>query len=333
MSTDPIAALTQELGAAADPSAQASIRVARADQLLRRGRFPEAVDDLDAAAAIHAAAGRAVDQARCTHLAATAARLGGDLDGAEQRARAALELDDTGPAAVSAETELGECAMARESFTDAAACFSRACRLGAALGMLPASQGALRNREGEAWSRGGDPLRAALTLKMAAGHFAAAGDAATARQVWIRVASAWMSSPHPQQADPIIEQVSADGRAAGDAAALAEVGLLRITRAIRAEQPAEALREARAAQQHALDAVLPLAYTTATHAIADLCDALGDRAGAYEALAVGWVTLGDLMGREAGQATFAPRLRALADAWGAEAFTAVRDAYSARRRR
>jgi len=49
--------------------------------------------------------------------------------------------------------------------------------------------------------------------------------------------------------------------------------------------------------------------------------------------AVGWVTLGDAMGREVGEATFGPKLRELADLWGRDEFERVREAWYARLRR
>ena len=53
---------------------------------------------------------------------------------------------------------------------------------------------------------------------------------------------------------------------------------------------------------------------------------------AYEALAVGWVTLGDPLGRDVARAAFEPRLRAMRERWGAAAFDQIKAAYEARRR-
>jgi hypothetical protein len=67
-------------------------------------------------------------------------------------------------------------------------------------------------------------------------------------------------------------------------------------------------------------------------AIAELSEARGDRRGAYEALAVGLATLGDLLGRDAAKALCEPKLLAMRERWGPEAFAAVKADYEARQR-
>jgi len=73
-------------------------------------------------------------------------------------------------------------------------------------------------------------------------------------------------------------------------------------------------------------------YVSAVVSIADVADAIGDRDAAYEALASGWVTAGDVLGAEAAKHLFEPRLLALRETWGDAAFLLVRDAYNDRRR-
>src|SRR5437899_5193434 len=97
-----------------DVDALAKALTEHADVLVRAGELDRARAELDEAAAIHRAKGRVYDEARCTHLAATLARLTGDLDGARQRAEHALKLAEPGtPIAVSALTELVTIASAQ----------------------------------------------------------------------------------------------------------------------------------------------------------------------------------------------------------------------------
>ncbi len=88
-----------------------------------------------------------------------------------------------------------------------------------------------------------------------------------------------------------------------------------------------ALTHARRARAEALAARSPLDYVAAAFAIAELSEAGGDRGSAYESLAVGWVTLADLVGAEAARAVFAPSLIARRDRWGASEFAAVKARY------
>jgi hypothetical protein len=72
---------------------------------------------------------------------------------------------------------------------------------------------------------------------------------------------------------------------------------------------------------------------SASLAIARAAEGLGDRAGAYEALATGWATLSDLLGKESANKTFMPLLEAQRDRWGAEAFAGVKSQHDEARRR
>jgi hypothetical protein len=64
-----------------------------------------------------------------------------------------------------------------------------------------------------------------------------------------------------------------------------------------------------------------------------MLDHAGDRAGAYDSLAVGWVTAGKQIGDTAAAALFAPKLAEMRVRWGEEAFAAVKQAYYAERGR
>jgi hypothetical protein len=160
----------------------------------------------------------------------------------------------------------------------------------------------------------------------------AASDRATATRALVEAATALQQGGETAGARRLIRRATADATAAGDHHALADLALLRTTRAIERRDMAAALTAAQEARTHALAANAPGSYVGAAVAIAEIAEGRGDRLGAYEALAVGWVTLGDLIGREVAEASFAPRLRALRERWGAEAFAAVKGAYEAQRR-
>ena len=74
-----------------------------------------------------------------------------------------------------------------------------------------------------------------------------------------------------------------------------------------------------------------LTYIGAAIAIAEMLDVGGDRAGAYDSLAVGWVTAGDRIGQAAAGGLFRPQLKAAA-AVGDVEFARVRARTTTRRR-
>ena len=87
------------------------------------------------------------------------------------------------------------------------------------------------------------------------------------------------------------------------------------------------------ARQHALEATAPTQYIAAAIAILELSEATGDRLGSYAALAMGWVTLSDLMGKEVARASFEPKLVAMRQRWGASTFEDIKATYETRRRK
>jgi hypothetical protein len=76
----------------------------------------------------------------------------------------------------------------------------------------------------------------------------------------------------------------------------------------------------------------PVLYVGASVALSELAEARGDQVAAYEALAVGWATLGDLLGRDGATSVFRPRMQALEARLGPASFAEARAAYEARRR-
>lgn len=309
-----------------DPRALTQALRARADHHLQGLQFAAALVDLDETARIHQDQGQPGEQARCLHLAATTARLAGDLDGAQTRAQVAIQLVlDTGPVAVSAWTELGETAFARADNLVAAQRYDVAVARAEAAGMLPVPLAELQRRRAQVWAAAGHPVRAASALVLAKGLAEQAGDRPLALHAKIEEAGAWVNAEQLDHAELVIEDAGRDAGQLADDMALADLELLRSTIAVRRGDLPAALEAARSARALSLQAVHPIGYTAAAIAMSELADRLGDRPLAYEALAVGWVTLGDLLGKDVGKATFAPKLQALARAWGEPTFIAIRD--------
>lgn len=322
---------------------RARLLVLRANAHLAKMDFELGRADLDAAGALHRAAGRSNDHAKCLHLAATAARLTGDLEGAYERASLSKTLAAAdSPMAVSALAELGETWAAKGDPRTAAAYCEKAAETGARAGLLPAAQAQLLRRAGSNWVQAGLPSRAALIpLRRAAELLTGAGDIAGAARARIEEAGAWASIADPShkdfspsyrtQAESALAQANTQAQGIQDLTALADLAMLRSTLALYDKDLDQALAAAMQAQDLALQAVQPIAYTTSTLAISKLSEELGDRPQAYRVLAVGWATLGDLMGEELGKATFGPKLQELVSKWGEDEFVRVRDAYAASR--
>lgn len=330
--------------AASEEHARAKLLLQRGNAHLERMAFREAQADLDHAARLHREAGRSYDHLRCLHLAATAARLSGDLAAAKHRAEIALTLATPNtPVAVSALTELGETAAAMGHPRSAGTRYEQAAEQGRAAGMQPKALGALLRRAGAAWVTAGATSRAAMPLRQAAELLTAAGELDDAVRARIEECSAWAAEADPKlakagaemfrrEADSALAQAKAQAAGLSDRRALADLALLESTLAVYDADLPSARQAARRAQEISLETVEPVLYTTSTLAISELSDAMGDRPEAYRALAVGWATLGDLMGPELGQATFGPKLKDLAERWGEAAFIRVRDAYAESRR-
>lgn len=305
--------------------------VARADALIKQSRLEEAQRDLDEAALRFRKAGQPEDEARCNHLAATLLRLLGRLAEADDRARRAALLAAQGtPTCVAAWTELGEIGMAQQDGLGAAFAYDEALRQGNAL--LPGPRGALLRRYAQALSLAGEIKEAAKKLALAARAFDKGGDRASARRARIEEAGARLKAGQTKKARRLYVQARTLAEAAKDAQALAEAELFAAALALEARDCGAAYLAARRAREHALEAVDPLSYVAAAVALAELAELLGERVAAYEALAVGWVTLGDLLGAEVARNTFGPKLQELRERWGATEFDKVKTTYEARRR-
>ena len=314
-----------------DPRTLAGLLVRRAGRKLARAEYADAANDLGDAVGFLQRTGQGDEAAHVRQLQATALRGGGFLDEAIECARDACELSTDGtPWRVSAETELGEGLLLSGRHDDAITAYTSALAHGASAGLVELAQAALHRRIAMAHSLAGRHVAAAEAADEAARLFAIARRPDGEARARIEAATSLVAAGFGRAAvDAIAEARAAAG---SDHAALAELELLEAARALTAGNPAEALAHARTARAEALEGAVVLPYVGAALAIADLLDHAGDRAGAYESLAVGWVTAADKIGQELAGAMFRPRLEALRARWGAGEFDRVKDAYYATRR-
>ncbi len=303
-----------------------------ANDLLQNGRTGEARLELDEAAAIHRSRGRAYDEARCTQFAATLCRFEGRLDEARDRARRALTLSEfKGPIAVSAHAELGEIALAEGKSAEAAAAYRAALDAGEATGLVDSARAALLRKRAAALTAAAQYQDAVHDLETAHDLLIHAGDRPGALRTLIEKATALQHAGRFPESERIARRALDAALEAGDHAALADLHLLVAAEALNRRDGTAATAAADTARTHALAANAPTSYIGAAITIAELAESAGDRLKAYEALAVGWATLADLLGRDLARMTFEPKLREMRDRWGAAAFDDVKKTYEASR--
>ena len=306
--------------------------VALAGPLVPGGRFADARAALDEAAAIHERLKQIDDERHCRQFSATLSRFLSDLEGARSRAsRAAALSPDGSPGAVSAAAELGEIALTAGDAAAAAAAFGDALRHAAGLGLKPPEMSGLLRKRAAPLAAIGDTAAAVMALDEAAALLESCGDSSNALRAGIEAVTALQNAGQIIDANERRTRLFVRANELGDDHALADLELLESAAALDRRDPLAALGAARRARDHALRANAPVSYVAAAVAIAELRDQLGDRLGAYGALAAGYVTLDDLLGAETGREAFAPRLRALRQKWGAEEFQRIKSAYEAQR--
>lgn len=331
----PFEELESKLAAAresGDDEEVAEVLVELANAAVSAGRMEDARDALDEAAAVHEAAGRTAEEARCRCYAATVSRFGGDVEGAEERAERAESIAGPGTgAAMSAAVELGEVAFARRQGRVAAQHIERALDHGRRAGLSVLGQATLLRRQAQAWALAEDFGNAVAGMRQARRLFDAAGDRVAAARAWAEEATALFQANRPEESQAALEGAMAQATAAGDDLAIASLEMLRATGLLRADDGAGALAAARSARDHARAAGNAFAFTSATMAISMLCDQSGDRIGAFGALVDGWAALAAMADPEAAEATIRPRIEELAATWGREEFARVRDLFHAER--
>ncbi|MFH1467538.1 MAG: hypothetical protein ABIO70_24345 [Pseudomonadota bacterium] len=308
-------------------------RLARADHFVKRGMLARARQEILDAAAVERSRGADQAEAHCHQMLASLYRLDGDTTAARAEALRALDLAAVGtPVATAACTELGEIATLAGDATAAAHAYAQALEHGKRAGLKIPHQLTLVLRQAEALAHAARANEAAALLADGRARAEQAGELGAAVRCGVAEATLWHQIGDPERALDLQRRIEAQAHALGDHKALADLAMLAGTRALERGELGLASEAIRAARGHALDAADPAAYIASAVALSRALDQAGDRVGAYEALAVGWVTLGDLLGAELAQQAFKPPLLDLARRWGRVAFDAAKGAYEARRR-
>ena len=266
-------------------------------------------------------AGDPAEEARCLRLASALARHAGAVDDAvtlTARAVAVAPVADSYRAA-------GVAAIAASDPASAIAEFEAALAHGPTGGL----RAALEQGYGAALLVAGRPGDAVRAYRRAAGALIDAP--VPAARSLVDGVSQLQAAGHTDLAEALADDAVA--LAGDDHEVRAALALLAAGRAADRGDLAGALAGARRARAEALAGRTAPGYVAAAVALAALADAAGDRTAAYGSLAVGWVTLGDLLGAEAARAAFTPPLQALRQRWGADGFAQVKAAYEASVRR
>ena len=317
---------------AGDDLELANALVKHAAALGQEGAISEARAELDEAAAIHRRLGNPVDEAICLHSAATLCRAEGELDGAVDRARRAEALAPAAtPTIVAACMEQGETSMLLGQHANAEECYSRALDHGRQAGLEAEGQAAALRRRAQARAAHALDDAVVVDLREARELYQSYGEAAAERRTRIEEATALVQLGRDDELEALVRETTELAEAAGDRAVQAELELLAATRAIASGELQNALAAARRARGHSLAGPDPIGYIGAALAVSDICLRLDDRVGAYESLAVGWVTLGDQLGMAVAGEVFRPKLEELREDWGVDGFAAVKAAYESTR--
>jgi tetratricopeptide (TPR) repeat protein len=312
------------------PGERAAELMVEARDLLVRGEIAEARVRLDQVAALWREEGNEEEEARSLRLAASLARHEGNLDDAEIRASVAVKLAPEGQAQAKALAERARVAAAEGDRVGAAGYWEQA--VAAAEGEDAEDLPTLLRGLGAALADAGRPDDAAAAFRRAASLLDEAGDALGGARALLEGATALQTAGHSSLAAELGGESERGATALDDHETLAQLALLESARALDVRNPEQALASAERARAESLAARSPITYVGAAIAIAQLEDASGRRFEAYESLAKGWVTLGDLLGREQARAFFEPALLDLRQRWGDDAFAEVKLAYEERRR-
>jgi tetratricopeptide (TPR) repeat protein len=317
---------------AGDDAELARLLVGRAAELGDTGKLREAQRDLDEAAELHGRGGRTQEQARCLHSAATLCRAQGELDASDERARAAEELAEPGtPWKVAALIEQGETAILRGDPELAYDRYSAALDHGRQAGLKQEGQAALLRKRARARTNVAIDDQVVTDLREAAALYDGYGEQREALRTRVEEATALYQLDRTDELEALFSELEQAAADQNQPSVLADLAFLLTTRAVEEQDAETALTHARAARKHALAATDPAAYIASAVAIAQLCERNGDRVGAYESLAVGWVTLGDLSDMKSAGEIFRPKLLELKARWGDDAFAAVKAEYEQRR--
>jgi hypothetical protein len=317
-----------------DSSQLAQALIQHSSTLSQMGYFIEARSAMDEAARLHQQMGNIIDVSMSTQYAARISRLAGDLEGAKTRMAAAMDiLPENDPLLVPAYIELGEIAMMAGKGIEAAEHFTTAIDRARALQRSDLDLKHPLDRRARAFMLAGlhedglADLETVQRIALAEGNLEAATKFAIDQATLLHIMGRNADS-HRRSDDALTWAEETNNNYA-----LADVCLLKAALALDDNNLETALNAALHARHYALEAVVPHFYVAASLALAELYDLLGDRFACYEALAVGYSTLNDLIGEELTKDAFNPKLLEKREQWGAEAFDAVKAEYEAARRK
>jgi tetratricopeptide (TPR) repeat protein len=308
--------------------------VRRATALAAEGRLEEAGALFGRASVVNRGAGLRDGEARCLTLLAQCRRLLGDRHGAAVAIGRARRLAaEGGAAAVAAAIEKAEIDVAHGDLEDAVLALGDALRWRAATAPPDAADARLLRRRAIIQGGLGRVDAAARDLAAAATLLDEAGEHATARRVLVERATMLHQASDRAPFDAALGEARRAVDDSGDRALAGELDLLEGAVAVADGRLDDAMALSRLAREHALASIQPTTYVGSCVAISQLADLRGDRVAAYEALAVGWATLADLMGRDGAAQVFQPHLQSLEERWGPQALAEARQSYEDRRRR
>lgn len=316
-----------------NPDQLAEALLIHANALAEALQLSQAQQEIDEAATIHHQAGKSEDEAHCLQLAATVCRLQGKWAEAENRATRSQQLAPPHTLiSLAATIELGEIALAQGKAPLAIETFTQSIAEASVLNQPTMTQATLLRKRAIAWVISDRPQDAVQDTETALALLLQLGDSQTALRTMIEIATALQQRQALEAAYYLRQKATQTAEQTNDHSALADLCLLEVTQAIEQKDIPKAMTFAQTARIHALEAVAPLPYISAAVTISQLAEATGDRLAAYEALAVGWVTVSDLLGREVARSMFEPKLLELCDRWGIEIFKDVKSTYEEQRR-
>lgn len=316
-----------------DSDAIATALVRHANELTQNGELLAACEALDEATDIHQQQQRVYDEARCSHMAATLYRISHKIPEAKQRLKRAQALAESGTQiTVSVLTEQAEIATVEHQPQQAVNCLQQAIEQGQQAGLATHATAALRRKMAQALAAGGDLSAAARALEQAFSDLMAAGHRSDAVRVLVEAVSSYYQMGSYTAGDLGIAKALELAELLQDAHALADIHIVQASRAIEQHQLDSAEQLLLQARNYALQATGPLSYISAALGLAELAERREKYCLAYEVLAVGWVTLGDLTGADQAKTVFKPRLLGLRERLGHERFSKIKKDYEQKRR-
>ncbi len=325
----------------ADNSREAQARDDRAYALMQsavalvpQGKWREASQALEDAAALHAEAGRAYDESRCLQLAGTLRRAGGEARKAQALVeRATVAAPPDLPLAVSISAEKAETAFRESRYDDAITAWTSTLENGLTAGLKPEGQSTILRRRAAAFVAAGQIDNANADFDRACDLLASADGKEAASFIRVEQADTLWRHGRLDLAEAIVIQLASEvALTKAGPHLMAELYVLQAKGARFARRMNEARDYALRARNAALEAIAPLSYFSATVELAETLQATGDLAGAYGALATAWATLSDVLGRDTASSWIQPCLLTYQLRWGDAEFRSAKNEYESRRR-